>query len=71
MGLSDKLNLSVRSSNMRSPVQTHAQPPGATGVLVCSDESILWGKGFGATGVAVGEVCFAACQKGSMIDCYK
>ena len=32
---------------MRSPVQTHAQPPGATGVLVCSDESIIWGKGLG------------------------
>lgn len=49
---------------MRSPVQTHAQPPGATGVLVCSDESILWGKGFGATGVAVGEVCFNTSMTG-------
>ena len=48
---------------MRSPVQTRA-PPGATGVLVCSDESIIWGKGSGATGVAVGEVCFNTSMTG-------
>ena len=35
-----------------------AQPKGATGVLVLADGSIIWGKGFGAEGVAVGEVCF-------------
>ena len=34
------------------------QPKGATGVLVLADGSVAWGHGFGATGSAVGEVCF-------------
>ena len=33
-------------------------PEGATGVLVLADGSVIWGKGFGAEGEAVGEVCF-------------
>ncbi|MEM7442950.1 MAG: glutamine-hydrolyzing carbamoyl-phosphate synthase small subunit [Pseudomonadota bacterium] len=37
---------------------TPAPPDGATGALVFSDGSVLWGKGIGATGSAVGEVCF-------------
>jgi carbamoyl-phosphate synthase small subunit len=32
--------------------------PGATGVLVLADGTVLQGKGFGAAGEAVGEVCF-------------
>ncbi|MEP3051302.1 MAG: glutamine-hydrolyzing carbamoyl-phosphate synthase small subunit [Erythrobacter sp.] len=35
-----------------------AQPQDASGVLVLADGSVLWGKGFGSTGSAVGEVCF-------------
>lgn len=35
-----------------------APPSGATGALVLADGSILWGKGIGAAGSAVGEVCF-------------
>jgi len=34
------------------------RPPGADAALVLADGSVLWGKGAGAVGVAVGEVCF-------------
>jgi carbamoyl-phosphate synthase small subunit len=34
------------------------RPPGSNAVLVLADGSLLWGRGVGATGVAVGEVCF-------------
>ncbi|MBA4354665.1 MAG: carbamoyl phosphate synthase small subunit [Novosphingobium sp.] len=44
---------------MADPALSHApQPDGATGVLVLADGSVAWGRGFGATGSAVGEVCF-------------
>jgi carbamoyl-phosphate synthase small subunit len=33
-------------------------PSGATGVLVLASGEMVWGKGFGAEGAAVGEVCF-------------
>ncbi len=39
-------------------------PKGATGVLVLADGTIVWGKGFGATGSAVGEVCFNTAMTG-------
>ncbi|VVT15176.1 glutamine-hydrolyzing carbamoyl-phosphate synthase small subunit [Erythrobacter sp. EC-HK427] len=39
-------------------------PKGATGVLVLADGTIIWGKGFGATGSAVGEVCFNTAMTG-------
>src|SRR5687768_1505919 len=35
-----------------------AQPKGPTGVLVLADGTAVGGKGFGASGHAVGEVCF-------------
>jgi carbamoyl-phosphate synthase small subunit len=41
-----------------------AQPKGATGVLVLADGTALWGKGFGAAGSAVGEVCFNTAMTG-------
>ena len=41
-----------------------AQPKGATGVLVLSDGTIVWGSGFGASGNAVGEVCFNTAMTG-------
>ena len=41
-----------------------AQPKGATGVLVLADGTVVWGKGFGATGSAVGEVCFNTAMTG-------
>ncbi len=43
---------------------SHAQPKGATGVLVLADGTCIWGKGFGATGSAVGEVCFNTAMTG-------
>src|ERR671916_935483 len=39
-------------------------PQGATGVLVLADGSVVWGRGFGAEGEAVGEVCFNTAMTG-------
>jgi len=39
-------------------------PQGATGILVLADGTVIWGKGFGATGSAVGEVCFNTAMTG-------
>ena len=39
-------------------------PDGATGVLVLADGSTIWGRGFGAEGAAVGEVCFNTAMTG-------
>ena len=41
-----------------------APPKGATGVLVLADGTVVWGKGFGAAGHAVGEVCFHTAMTG-------
>jgi carbamoyl-phosphate synthase small subunit len=39
-------------------------PEGATGVLVLGDGTVIWGRGFGAKGEAVGEVCFNTAMTG-------
>jgi carbamoyl-phosphate synthase small subunit len=39
-------------------------PSGATGVLVLASGEIIWGRGFGAEGAAVGEVCFNTAMTG-------
>jgi carbamoyl-phosphate synthase small subunit len=39
-------------------------PDGATGALVLADGTILWGRGFGAEGAGVGEVCFNTAMTG-------
>jgi carbamoyl-phosphate synthase small subunit len=39
-------------------------PHGATGVLVLADGTVVWGRGFGAEGEAVGEVCFNTAMTG-------
>src|SRR3954447_21970752 len=39
-------------------------PNGATGVLALADGTIVWGRGFGAEGEAVGEVCFNTAMTG-------
>lgn len=49
---------------MADPASTLAPPKGATGVLVLADGTVLWGKGFGATGNAVGELCFNTAMTG-------
>lgn len=39
-------------------------PSGATGVLVLASGEVIWGRGFGAEGHAVGEVCFHTAMTG-------
>ncbi|MBI1301053.1 MAG: glutamine-hydrolyzing carbamoyl-phosphate synthase small subunit [Alphaproteobacteria bacterium] len=39
-------------------------PKNATGVIVLSDGSVFWGKGFGAQTQAVGEICFNTSMTG-------
>ncbi|MEW5704645.1 MAG: glutamine-hydrolyzing carbamoyl-phosphate synthase small subunit [Pseudomonadota bacterium] len=39
-------------------------PPGASAVLVLEDGHVVWGKGVGAHGQAVGEVCFNTAMTG-------
>ena len=39
-------------------------PKGATGVLILADGTVIWGRGFGAEGHAVGEVCFNTAMTG-------
>jgi carbamoyl-phosphate synthase small subunit len=49
---------------MADPATFRAQPSGATGVLVLADGTVVWGRGFGAVGAAVGEVCFNTAMTG-------
>ena len=50
---------------MADAAPSHApQPTGATGVLVLADGHVAWGRGFGAEGAAVGEVCFNTAMTG-------
>jgi carbamoyl-phosphate synthase small subunit len=41
-----------------------AVPKGATGVLVLADGHVVFGRGFGAVGEAVGELCFHTAMTG-------
>ncbi len=51
---------------MTDAPMSHAspRPPGTTAALVLADGSIFWGRGVGAAGVAVGEVCFNTSMTG-------
>ncbi len=49
---------------MASADITPAQPKGATGLLLLADGTAIWGKGFGAPGSAVGELCFNTAMTG-------
>jgi len=40
------------------PTAATPKPAGATGALVLADGSVFWGRGIGAEGGAIGEVCF-------------
>ncbi len=42
----------------------NSAPEGATGAIVLADGTILWGRGFGASGAGVGEVCFNTAMTG-------
>ena len=44
--------------------ENHEPPPGTTGVLILSDGSTFWGRGIGADGERVGEVCFNTSMSG-------
>ena len=48
---------------MADPNSSRA-PSGATGVLVLASGVVVWGRGFGAEGQAVGEVCFNTAMTG-------
>ncbi len=48
---------------MAEPI-TMPAPHGATGVLVLATGQVIWGKGFGAQGLAVGELCFNTAMTG-------
>jgi len=47
-----------------SDTPTQSQPPGATAALALADGTVLWGRGVGATGAAIGEVCFNTSMTG-------
>ena len=49
---------------MADPASSRAQPSGATGCLVLADGTVVWGRGFGAVGASVGEVCFNTAMTG-------
>ena len=40
------------------------RPPGTTATLILGDGSMFWGRGIGAAGVAIGEVCFNTSMTG-------
>jgi carbamoyl-phosphate synthase small subunit len=48
---------------MAEPIPMSA-PSGATGVLVLASGEVIWGRGFGAQGMEVGEVCFNTAMTG-------
>jgi carbamoyl-phosphate synthase small subunit len=47
-----------------APRMPAPQPKGATGVVVFADGRVVWGRGFGAEGEAVGELCFNTAMTG-------
>ena len=49
---------------MADPRSTSARPEGATGVIVFADGRVIWGRGFGAEGSGVGELCFNTAMTG-------
>ena len=55
--MSDRLAMPIDDSQQ-------APPSGATGALVLADGTILWGRGLGAVGRSVGEVCFNTSMTG-------
>ncbi|MEQ8966071.1 MAG: glutamine-hydrolyzing carbamoyl-phosphate synthase small subunit [Azospirillaceae bacterium] len=47
-----------------APPSAPTPPPGATAALVLADGSVVWGRGLGAAGTVVGEVCFNTSMTG-------
>src|SRR4051794_29897973 len=52
------------STTQQTPTQATWAEPKATALLVLADGTVLEGAGFGATGHAVGEVCFNTAMTG-------
>jgi carbamoyl-phosphate synthase small subunit len=48
---------------MADPIPART-PSGATGVLILASGEFIWGKGFGAQGAGLGEVCFNTAMTG-------
>jgi len=51
-------------TNSAAPLAGATKPRGATAALVLADGSVFWGKGIGAAGQTVGEVCFNTAMTG-------
>ena len=49
---------------MPQTVAPTVRPPGADAALILDDGEVFWGRGAGATGHAVGEVCFNTSMTG-------
>ncbi len=54
----------TRAASTSASTRRHARPAGVTAALVLGDGSVFWGHGLGATGTAVGEVCFNTSMTG-------
>lgn len=56
--------MSSTTSTLSAGTAGLTPPPGVNAALVLSDGSVFWGRGLGATGQAVGEVCFNTSMTG-------
>jgi carbamoyl-phosphate synthase small subunit len=54
----------MKDAKTMADAKTLTVPKGATGVLVFADGSAVFGRGFGAVGEAVGELCFNTAMTG-------
>ena len=52
------------AAQARTPRPAPTQPPGTTAALVLADGTVFWGRGIGAAGSSVGEVCFNTSMTG-------
>src|SRR3546814_6584367 len=55
---------SIKDDMTMANAKTLIVPKGATGLLVFADGSAVFGRGFGAVGDAVGELCFNTAMTG-------
>ena len=59
-----KAEAAPRKTRTESAVTDTTIPEGATAVLVLADGSVFWGRGFGAHGTTVAEICFNTSMTG-------
>ena len=60
-GDSTRTRATVAAQNLSTP---RTRPPGATAALVLADGTVFWGRGIGAAGTRIGEVCFNTSMTG-------